>query len=258
MAANYGAGVQQGSSSSFNGNTVNQSAAAPSKASAGNGSGNSGASAALKHDPGLALEWTMEEQNILEEKLQLYANESNFVKYIKIAAVLQDKTVRDVALRCRWMSKKENGKRRKADEQNLTKKPKDRKEKYVDPSSKQPGHLVAQSNMVTYASAMPSMDNEGVLSFEPEIGGTTGHLLEQNAKAFEQITANLASYRIRENINLFCQARDNIFAILNDMKDMPGIMSQMPPLPVKINGSLADSILPTPTQGMLYADHCTG
>lgn len=256
MAANYGAGVQQGSSS-FNGNTVNQSAAVPSKGTAGNGSGNSGASAALKHDPGLALEWTMDEQNILEEKLQQYASESSFVKYIKIAALLQDKTVRDVALRCRWMSKKENGKRRKADEQNLTKKPKDRKEKYVDPSTKQPGHLLSQSNMVAFASAMPSLDNEGVLSFE-QIGGRTGHLLEQNAKAFEQITENLASYRIRENIDLFCQARNNIFAILNDMKDMPGIMSQMPPLPVKINESLADSMLPTPHQGMLYADHCTG
>ncbi|KAH9323416.1 hypothetical protein KI387_018055, partial [Taxus chinensis] len=80
------------------------------------------------------------------------------------------------------------------------------------------------------------------------IGGVTGHLLEQNARAFEQITTNLAAYRILENINLFCRARDNIFAILNDMKDMPGIMSQMPPLPVMINENLADSILPTPPQ----------
>jgi hypothetical protein len=28
----------------------------------------------------------------------------NLLKYIKIAAQLQDKTVRDVALRCRWMT----------------------------------------------------------------------------------------------------------------------------------------------------------
>ncbi|KAH9323415.1 hypothetical protein KI387_018054, partial [Taxus chinensis] len=166
MAANYGAGVPQGSPSSFNGNTVNQSTSAASKLSSGNGSGNSGTPTTLKHDPGLAIEWSMDEQNIIEEGLQQYANESNFVKYIKIAALLPDKTVRDVALRCRWMSKKENGKRRKGDEQNLAKKYKDRKEKFVDPSSKQPVQLVPQSNMATYASPMPSTDNGGVLSFE--------------------------------------------------------------------------------------------
>lgn len=32
-----------------------------------------------------------------------YADETSIMKYIKIAAILQDKTVRDVALRCRWM-----------------------------------------------------------------------------------------------------------------------------------------------------------
>lgn len=33
-----------------------------------------------------------------------YANEPNIMKYIKIAASLPDKTVRDVAMRCRWMT----------------------------------------------------------------------------------------------------------------------------------------------------------
>lgn len=32
------------------------------------------------------------------------------------------------------------------------------------------------------------------------------------------------------------------------MRDMPGIMSQMPPLPVSINEDLANSILPNTTQ----------
>lgn len=32
-----------------------------------------------------------------------YASENNITKYVKIAASLRDKTVRDVALRCRWM-----------------------------------------------------------------------------------------------------------------------------------------------------------
>lgn len=33
-----------------------------------------------------------------------YADEPSIMRYIKIAAMLRDKTVRDVALRCRWMT----------------------------------------------------------------------------------------------------------------------------------------------------------
>lgn len=33
--------------------------------------------------------------------------------------------------------------------------------------------------------------------------------------------------------------------ILNSMRAMPGIMSQMPPLPIEINKELADAILPS-------------
>ncbi|KAG5586098.1 hypothetical protein H5410_046532 [Solanum commersonii] len=49
---------------------------------------------------------------------------------------------------------------------------------------------------------------------------------------------------IQENINLFTQARNNIFTILNDLNDTPEIMKQMPPLPVKLNDELASLILP--------------
>lgn len=33
-----------------------------------------------------------------------FADEPSILRYIKIAATLRDKTVRDVALRCRWMT----------------------------------------------------------------------------------------------------------------------------------------------------------
>lgn len=95
----------------------------------------------IKHDAGLAVEWSVEEQYKLEQGLlkyvlllllftkkninnnnkkncsisflfnfilnfcmYSYADEPNIMKYIKIAAVLHDKTVRDVAMRCRWMT----------------------------------------------------------------------------------------------------------------------------------------------------------
>jgi hypothetical protein len=78
------------------------------------------------------------------------------------------------------------------------------------------------------------------------IGGPTGHLLEHNTQVIAQIRANLAACKLQENTELLVQFRDNIFAILNGMTIMPGIMSQMPPLPVNLNSELADRILPMP------------
>ncbi|KAL0389200.1 UNVERIFIED_CONTAM: hypothetical protein Scaly_0277100 [Sesamum calycinum] len=75
-------------------------------------------------------------------------------------------------------------------------------------------------------------------------GGAAGQLLEQNAHALDQISANFSAFKIHENIDLFCQARNNILSILNDFSDLPEIMKQMPPLPVKLNEELANSILP--------------
>ncbi|KAL9248685.1 hypothetical protein AKJ16_DCAP03153 [Drosera capensis] len=50
--------------------------------------------------------------------------------------------------------------------------------------------------------------------------------------------------QIRENISLLCRARDNIMKIMNSLSETPEVMSQMPPLPVKLNEELANSILP--------------
>ncbi|OVA03046.1 Protein of unknown function DUF3755 [Macleaya cordata] len=198
----------------------------------------------LKHNPapGLALTWTAEEQLIMEEGLIKYASETSVIQFANIAMELPDKTARDVALRHRWMTKKENGKRRK-DDHTLTRKNKDRKEKVADPSTKSSSHLAARPNAPPYSVPMIPMDNDDGISFKA-IGGATGQLLEQNAQVFNQISANFASYQYQENINLFCQTRDNILTILNDLNDMPGIMKQMPPLPVKMNEELANSILP--------------
>ncbi|XP_073145160.1 uncharacterized protein [Henckelia pumila] len=198
----------------------------------------------LRHNPGISLDWTPEEQSTLEDLLAKYASESSqstIVLYAKIAQALQEKTVRDVALRCRWMNKKENGKRRK-DDQNSSKKNKDKKEKITDslPKSSQ---VPNRSNDPPYVSSMMSMDSDDGISYKM-IGGSSGHLLEQSAQALDQISSNFASFKIHENINLFCQARKNIMSILEDRSDMPEVMKQMPPLPVKLNDDLAKSILP--------------
>ncbi|XP_021906968.1 uncharacterized protein LOC110821428 isoform X2 [Carica papaya] len=60
--------------------------------------------AAMKHNPGISMDWTFEEQAILEEGLTKYSSEPSVIRYAKIALQLQNKTVRDVALRSRWMT----------------------------------------------------------------------------------------------------------------------------------------------------------
>ncbi|XP_027341345.1 uncharacterized protein LOC113854524 [Abrus precatorius] len=204
----------------------------------------SGAALAMKHNPGISLDWTPEEQAILEDGLTKYASESNIVRYAKIALQLQHKTVRDVALRVRWMNKKENSKRRK-DDHNLSRKSKDKKERVSDPTVKS-SNFAARSSVSPYAPPMITMDNDDGISYTA-IGGPTGELLEQNAQALNQISTNLSAFQVQENINLFCQTRDNILKIMNDLNDLPEVMKQMPPLPVKVNEELANSILPRTT-----------
>nr|XP_011463466.1 PREDICTED: uncharacterized protein LOC101301287 isoform X2 [Fragaria vesca subsp. vesca] len=191
----------------------------------------------LKHDTGLAVEWSMEEQYKLEEGLVKYADEPSIMRYIKIAATLRDKTVRDVALRCRWMTRK----RRKAEDHTTGKKGNIRKDKLVESSSKISIPSAPQYNMAAYSRMMHRMDQNERLQCEG-ISGTAKQLLDQNAQAFNQITANLSTYKLQDNIDLFSCTRNNLNDILNDMRGMPGLMSQMPPLDVCINEDLANRV----------------
>lgn len=213
--------------SSFNGNSVPETS--------------SGLVMNMKHNPGISLDWSPEEQSILKDGLAKYASESNIVRYAKIAQQLNNKTVRDVALRVRWMNKKENSKRRK-DDHNLSRKSKDKKERVSDPAAKS-SHFAARPSVPPYAPPMITMDNDDGIPYSA-IGGPTAELLEQNAQTMTQISANLSSLQLQENINLLCQTRDNIIRIMNEMNDSPAVMKQMPPLPVKMNEELSRSILP--------------
>ncbi|KAM0044579.1 putative SANT/Myb domain-containing protein [Helianthus debilis subsp. tardiflorus] len=236
-SANPSANNNNESTSNGNGATANGGGAAAAENSVVGPT-----QSALRHNPGLSVEWAPDEQSLLEELLTKYASDSAVLRYAKIAKKLQDKTVRDVALRCRWMTKKENGKRRKEDN-NSSRKNKDKKEKVTEHLAKSSSHATNRANGPPYAQSAVSMDSDDGISYKA-IGGTAGQLLEQNAQAFDQISANFAAFKVHENINLFCQAQNNIVSILNDLNDMPDIMKQMPPLPVKLNEELTNSMLP--------------
>ncbi|XP_042057365.1 uncharacterized protein LOC121801945 isoform X2 [Salvia splendens] len=194
----------------------------------------------LKHDTGLAVEWSVEEQYKLEEGLAKYAHEPYILQYIKIAASLQDKTVRDVALRCRWMMRK----RRKQQDLSFGKKMKEGKNKLMEASLKNKVSSAPPLNLPAYS--LPSNHHNQILSYG------VGHLLEENNHAFGQISTNLSTLKLQENINLFFRTRNNLTTVLNDIKNMPGIMSQMPPLPVLVNEELVCSIFPHSSQHMTF------
>ncbi|KAF5754216.1 hypothetical protein HanXRQr2_Chr17g0788741 [Helianthus annuus] len=197
----------------------------------------------LKHDAGLAVEWSVEEQLKLEEGMSIYADEPNIMKYIKIAATLRDKTVRDVALRCRWMMSK----RRKHDELKLGRKLKDKKDKLVELSSKPT--ISSNSSMNVVAPFSVTMNNRiqgGGIPLNA-LSISTRRLLEQNSQVLSRISANISALKLQDNVNLFNHAKNNLSAILNDMRYIPG-----PPLPVSLNTDLVNTILPTTSQTMTF------
>ncbi|MBA0801237.1 hypothetical protein Gohar_011614 [Gossypium harknessii] len=219
----------------------------------------------LKHNPGISMDWTLEEQAILENGLQKYALEPSVTRYAKIALELQNKTVRDVALRCKWMSKKENSKRRK-EGLNLARKIKDKRERVY--LSGNHTHFAAQPNLPPYPTPMIPVDFNDGISYTA-IGGVPGELLEQNAQALNRISENIAAlqvkyschdlggsltelvsftlFQLQENIGLFCQTRENILKIINVLNDMPDAIRQMPQLRERIRDKMFNFLLsPSP------------
>ncbi|CAI9096947.1 OLC1v1033218C5 [Oldenlandia corymbosa var. corymbosa] len=184
----------------------------------------------LKHEAGLAVEWSVEEQYKLEEGLVKFADEPSIMKYIKIAAALRDKSVRDVALRCRWMMDRIES---------------CMKNNIGSPSSMSMGAIPA------YSTPLQAQDPNHVAA-SGALPGTSRHLLEENKQALGQISSNLSALKLQENVDLFLRTRSNLTTILNDMRNMPGIMSQMPPLPVCLNEELANCVLPSSSQVSLH------
>ncbi|CAN6934136.1 hypothetical protein YC2023_079682 [Brassica napus] len=198
----------------------------------------------IKPETSLASEWSTEEQLKLEVGLEKYKDKPSIIKYIKIAATLPDKTVRDVALQCRWITRK----RRKAEEFNCGKRISSSKDKQTGLSSRKTS--VLPDSMASYPLLMPFTSSSNKHITSEDLSGHAISLLEQNVRALSQIRANLSSYKVHDNIDLFCQTRNNLITIQNDMNNMPGLMSQMPPLPVAINDNLSATLLSNSTLAM--------
>ncbi|ESQ38553.1 hypothetical protein EUTSA_v10029251mg [Eutrema salsugineum] len=61
-------------------------------------------SSVMKHQTGLAMDWTNEEQTILENLFAATCSLNDSVsRYARISQELPNKTIRDVAMCCRWI-----------------------------------------------------------------------------------------------------------------------------------------------------------
>ncbi|CAH9101433.1 unnamed protein product [Cuscuta europaea] len=139
-------------------------------------------------------DWSDEEQAILEQCLAKYAayNSTNIARYAKISLQLNNKTVRDVALRCRWMAKRESEKKMEKDSIPIRKMTADKKAKLI------------------YSPGWTASNNNG----NPALFNATVQLLQHNSRVFDQISTNLTSNQIQDNIILLRHARENLFSVL--------------------------------------------
>ncbi|XP_072995881.1 uncharacterized protein [Typha latifolia] len=204
-----------------------------------------GSTPKYKHVTGTPTDWSPYELAILKEGLIRYAHEPNIMKYIKIAAMLPTRTIRDVALRCCWISNRDTGKRRKPDEHYTGKKLKDMKEKMVSSTPTANCHMASSSSYLAPHSLMMhhSKQNDLVSNEVPVVDSITQHLLNENERLLSQIATNLETLKMQENTDLFLHTSNNITTILNRMSQMPGIMCLMPPLPVHVNDGYLSSFL---------------
>ncbi|KAJ3692935.1 hypothetical protein LUZ60_012030 [Juncus effusus] len=195
----------------------------------------------FKFVTGSPADWSLSELAVLKEGLVRYAHEPTIMKYIKIAAMLPTKTIRDVALRCWWNTSKESSKRRKPEDHYTGKKMRDMKEKMMAPTSN--ANIISSDEMPLYSLLMnPSSQNCSFANEGPVIDSATQHLIEENNTILSQIAANMETFKLQENPNLFVQTSNNIMTILNRMSDTPGIMCRMPPLPVSMNEENLNSV----------------
>ncbi|KAM3211726.1 hypothetical protein ACQJBY_065065 [Aegilops geniculata] len=193
-----------------------------------------GAPPKYKFVTGSPSDWTPYELSIFQEGLARYAREPTIMKYIKIAAMLPTKTIRDVALRCRWTAGKES-RRRKPDEFYAGKRIRDLKEKMVVSTSLANFQMAPPNNLVPFSMLM----HHPVLVLD----NATQHLLEENNQLLNQISANIETFKLGENMDLFLRTNNNIRTILKRMGETPGVMGQMRPLPEPVNEGQLNSLL---------------
>ncbi|KAJ0722464.1 hypothetical protein HanOQP8_Chr08g0286971 [Helianthus annuus] len=113
----------------------------------------------------------------------------------------------------------------------------------MESSLKPSVHSYSTINVAPFSLSMNWAPAQGDGIHVEALQGSIRHLLEQNSQVLGQISTNMCALRLQDNVDLFSEMKNNITAILNDMRCMPG-----PPLPVTLNEDLVNSILSLKSQ----------
>ncbi|XP_008668361.1 uncharacterized isoform X3 [Zea mays] len=218
---------------------------APSRTSSGDALLGTG-TPKYKYVTGPPSDWSDREVAILKEGLVRYAREPSIMRYIKIAAMLPNRTIRDVALRCWWSTGKER--RKKPDGFYTGKKMRDMKpiqDKMVASVPIANFHMTPTTNVTPFSISMqhPNQQSQVPKEAAPIVDSATQRLLEENNQLLNQISANIKTFKTVENTDLFLRTSNNIKTILSRMSETHGIMGQMPPLPLSINEDHINSLI---------------
>lgn len=207
------------------------------------------------------VQWSLEEQKVLEDTLVSFPIEKHTAlqRYVQVAALLPGKGVRDVALRVRWMNRKESGKRRKAEDCQASKRSKEIKRDNNETGMRAGSIFSVGVDGMTYGNKehvstqrhSPTVANRMSKDFVPLMSKNTmskksmtlrtNDMLSQNTHIIDEIRSNLSNYNL-DNVELFRVFRDNIVDLISIMGEA-AVMRQMPPLPAKPNHERADLIL---------------
>ena len=105
----------------------------------------------------------------------------------------------------------------------------------------------AQMAPTAHAVMLPHLEEHGGAGIYRAPGGVSSdvaELLSENVGIVSRIRDNLNRMDIADNVQLLASLRDNIMAVSDDMRAAPGIMQQMPQLPLTIDLNLAAAVLP--------------
>ncbi|KAM0824689.1 hypothetical protein ACQ4PT_070041 [Festuca glaucescens] len=228
-----------------NNSSNNTGAFGNTTASRSSSSGGSTTASKYKFVTGSPSEWSDRELSILKEGLVRFAREPKIMRYIKIAATLPNRTIRDVALRCWWSRGKDR--RKKPDGFSTGKKLRDMKpmqDQMVASAPMANFHMTPTNNLTPFSISMQSPNQQCQIPKEASVvDSATQQLLEQNNQLLNQIAGNIDTLKMEENAGLFLRTNNNIRTILTRMSETPGIMGHMPPLPAFVHEDKLDSLL---------------
>ncbi|ONM12231.1 DUF3755 family protein [Zea mays] len=178
---------------------------APSRTSSGDALLGTG-TPKYKYVTGPPSDWSDREVAILKEGLVRYAREPSIMRYIKIAAMLPNRTIRDVALRCWWSTGKER--RKKPDGFYTGKKMRDMKpiqDKMVASVPIANFHMTPTTNVTPFSISMQHPNQQSQVPKEaPIVDSATQRLLEENNQLLNQISANIKTFKVCIYLYLSC------------------------------------------------------